>query len=212
MTVYDKLVKLGHEKYQLKIGFKDESRFMRTLGKLMFFNPAFMQRFTTTIGSTVYFPTRAWVSANTDAAARVLAHELVHIADAKKMTSKLFSMCYLSPQIFAIFSLLAIFGSCWWLVCLLFLLPLPSPARTFLELRGYAMTDAVTHKQTNGNAFAPIEFLRRQFTSGAYYFMWPFASDVENRISKNRELILAGKLSEKIGCANDVLTCFEIDK
>ena len=43
---------------ELKVEFKDESKFMKFLGVLLFFNKEFMSNYSTTIGNTVYFPSR----------------------------------------------------------------------------------------------------------------------------------------------------------
>ena len=47
--------------YDIRIAFKDESFLMKLLGFLLFFTKEFMTRFTTTIGNTVYFPSREWL-------------------------------------------------------------------------------------------------------------------------------------------------------
>lgn len=68
-----------------KIRYKDESRLMRLLALLASpFNEQFLDGYITTLGSKVYFPSRADVEANYDHAADVLAHEGVHIFDAQK--------------------------------------------------------------------------------------------------------------------------------
>lgn len=206
MSAYENVVKLGQEKYGLQIGFKDESRLMKVLGWLLFFNPKFMTTYTTTIGDTVYFPSKSWLINKQETAAVVLAHELVHIADSREAGSVIFSYCYLTPQVFSLLSLIALCGNVWWLLCLLFLAPLPAPMRTYFELRGYALTDAARYKLT-GN-FADINFITSQFTTGAYFFMWPFKKDIENRVLANRDLIKRGKLSDKIDFADEIVACF----
>lgn len=128
-----------------RIAFKDESWVMRALGVLLFFTPRFMTHFTTTIGRTVYVPTRAWLASHPDAAFRVLAHEYVHLWDAAKQGRLRWQATYLLPQLFALGalpSILAIWFGGRWLWCLAYLLalaPWPSPWRARRELRGYAM-------------------------------------------------------------------------
>lgn len=206
MSTFDKVAKLGKEKFDLDIKFKDESIFMKMLGFILFFNPSFMKSYTTTIGNTVYFSSRVWLKENEESAARVLAHELVHIADADEAGSFIFSYSYLFPQSFAILSMIAIFGSFWWLLCLLFLLPMPAPMRTYFELRGYAMSDAVTFKSEG--QFTNIDWMSGHFTSSDYFFMWPFKNDIQLRILENRNLIKFGKLSNKIDIADEIIACF----
>lgn len=206
MSKLEKITNLGKEKYGLQIKFKDESPLMKLLGAVMFFNPKFMTSYTTTIGSTVYFTKREWLKKNPDAAAHVLAHELVHIRDAKEVGSFVFSYTYLLPQCLALLALLAIFSSWWWLLCLGFLAPIPSPMRTYWELRGYAITDATYYKSTG--QFTDIKRMARQFTTASYFFMWPFKADIEERILDNRALISAGELSLKIDYADEIIACF----
>ena len=206
MTAFEKVSELGKEKFGLQVKFKDESLFMKILGLILFFNPRFMTHYTTTIGSTVYFANRKWLEENQDSAAHVLAHELVHIGDAEEAGSLIFSYGYLFPQSFAVLSLFSIISSPWWLLSLLFLLPLPAPMRTYFEFRGYAMTDATYYKSSG--QFTDIEWMSGQFTSGSYFFMWPFKGDVQSKILENRNLIKAGKLSTKIDFADEIIACF----
>jgi len=206
MSAYEKVSKLGKEEFGLQVKFKEDSLFMKVLGLILFFNPKFMTNYTTTIGKTVYFPTKQWLQNNEDSAAHVLAHELVHIGDSIQATPFVFSYGYLFPQSFALMSLFALFSTNWWLLCILFLAPLPSPARTHWELRGYAMTDATYFKSLG--MFSDMDWLAGQFTSASYYFMWPFDSDIRDKIEENRELIKAGKLSSKIDFADKIIACF----
>lgn len=206
MTTYDKVTLLGEKKYDLKVRFKNESILMRVLGIILFFNPDFMTNYTTTIGNTVYFPSKEWLESRKTSAAAVLAHELVHIQDSKEAGLIVFSYTYLVPQIFALLSLFAIFSSWWWLLCLVFLAPIPAPFRTYWELRGYAMSDAVRYKSTE--KFTDIDWMAGQFTSGSYFFMWPFKADIKKRILRNRELIKQGKLSQKIDYCDEIIDCF----
>jgi len=82
----------------MKVRYKNESWFMRLLGLLTFpFNQLFMDKVTTTIGSTIYFPGIHFVRDNYKNAARILAHESVHIFD-KKRDGFMFFVKYLMPQ------------------------------------------------------------------------------------------------------------------
>ena len=85
-----------------KLGYKNESLLMRLLGVLTYpFNQAFMDGFITTIGTTVYFPSREHLTSRGDAAAEVLAHEFVHMWDSNRQWFR-YNIGYLSPQIFFI--------------------------------------------------------------------------------------------------------------
>ena len=207
MSKLDKLKDLGEKDFGLVIHFKDESLFMKLLGKILFFNPRFMTNYTTTIGSAVYFPRRKWLSQNQDSAAHVLAHELVHIGDSKEVGSFIFSYTYLFPQVISLLALLSLFFTKWWLLCLLFLLPIPAPFRAYWELRGYAITDATYHKSSG--QFTDIDWLASQFVSSSYFFMWPFKNDIVCRLEKNRHFIKRGELSEQISFAEKIIKCFE---
>lgn len=130
-----------------EIRYKDESPFMRLLGRLAFFNPDFMTRYTTTWLWYVYFPSRAAVAAEPERFGKVLAHEYVHLLDNQKYGVR-YSLSYVSPQIWALGALgaVGVFYSSWFLLFLLFLLflgPWPSPWRARWEARGYLMSMAI---------------------------------------------------------------------
>lgn len=121
---------------------------------------------------------------------RTLAHETIHEYDRKRLGSFLFTLFYLSPQILAVFSLLAIFAiwSPWWLLCLLFLgflAPIPSPGRAYLEIRGYQMNVALMRRIFNENTEQYIDWAAdTQFNGPSYYFMFPFKKHVEKKLQE----------------------------
>lgn len=82
-VLFDKIaesIKVDHPSFSVK--FKDESRNMKTLGLLAYpFNDRFEDGYTTTLGSTVYFPSKEVLAKAYRHFARVLAHEGVHIFD-----------------------------------------------------------------------------------------------------------------------------------
>lgn len=193
---YDRILTLGRELYDVEVSFKNESKLMRLLSWLLFFNKKFMTKYITVIGKTVYFPSREWLEKNRESAARIMCHEMVHIGDEKMVGSAVFRLSYLFPQCMSIFALMGFFVGPIALIFLLFLLPLPAPFRTFWELRGYAMTDAVLFKKYN--QFADDDFLTKQFTTSKYYFMWPMKKTLWTEIEKNRERIKSGEIHKKI--------------
>ena len=207
MDAYEKIVKYGQTKYQIEILFKDESLFMKILSFVLFFNPRFKTNYITTIGKKIYFPSKKWLEENRNSAAAVLAHEFVHVSDSIESGVSIFSYGYLFPQVLATLSICSVSGNLWWLLFLLFILPIPAPMRCYYELRGYAMSDAVSYKTTG--EFLPIEFIEKQFLTSAYYYMWPFKYDIRNRILGNRELIKKGTLNQKIETSSEILKCFE---
>lgn len=95
-------------KFQVK--FKDQSWFMKALGFLVYpFNPNFLKGYTTTIGKTVYFPSKANYEANPWKSFTVLAHEFVHLWDEVKHPLT-FKISYLFPQVLAVIPILIFVG------------------------------------------------------------------------------------------------------
>jgi hypothetical protein len=92
---------------QMRVAFKDETPAMKVLAFFaMPFNPNFMTKFSTTIGDTIYFPSRAYYEGAPKASFTVLAHEFVHLMDALEH-KEWFSLSYALPQILAPLTLLA---------------------------------------------------------------------------------------------------------
>ncbi len=90
-----------------KLDYKNESLFMRLLAVLTYpFNQSFMEGYITTIGTTVYFPSREALDKRGDDAASTVAHEFVHMWDSKRQWLW-YNLGYLSPQIFLIPLLIA---------------------------------------------------------------------------------------------------------
>lgn len=188
---YENLVeKISAEIPGFEVRFKDESWFMKLLGVLLYvFNPRFMDAYTTTLYPYVYFPGRTYLEENRIQATKILAHEFVHLWDAKKKRIR-FSLEYLFPQILAVVPLAALFvlaffslpGKPWILVGLglltvVLLLPWPARFRERYEIRGYAMTLALVSRDYVGHHAASVlsnfcgRLVRQQFTSWAYYKM-----------------------------------------
>jgi len=161
-----------------KLCVKNKNWFMRILGVVLFFNPSFMRDYITVIGTTIYVPTDTWVEDNPSGALIVLAHEFAHMWD-RTHGYNLFSLKYLSPQIWGLFSFFAFLGfvNLWFLlflVSIVFLVPWPSPWRTYIEANGYAMTMYMRHlilyPKYNKEAEATM-FTKDCFVNKAYYWM-----------------------------------------
>ena len=174
---------------------------MRFLGKILFFTPNFMTRFTTTMGNKVYVTDDLWKD-NSTWALSTLAHEAQHVSDKQRYGMVLFGFAYLLPQILAplaLLSLLAIWFSnawLWSLAALALLAPIPALFRMRIERRGYLMTLCVIYwtfgeEMARGN----IPHCVKQFTSPNYYFMWPFKRRLEKWFDK--ELTEKGKHPSK---------------
>jgi len=176
------------------IKYKNESVFQKIIGVLLFFNKEYMRSYTTTIGKTVYFTSRDFVNKNLDEAFEILSHEYVHLLD-RYNAPGLFEVLYLFPQFFAVFSLfslLAIWFSPWWLMCLLFLvcaMPLPAPYRAALEMRAYAMSMAVEYWMTGSVSDTLKGKIRSAFTGWSYYKMLTNTEQVDAWIALHETMI-----------------------
>ena len=178
--------------------FKDQSDLMKRLNFFAkIFNPKFMTDYTTTLGTTVYFPSETYLLNGQAAAAEVLAHELVHMVDERGDWTYKFR--YAFPQILAALSLLSILAiwNLWFLLALVFLLalaPLPSPGRRDIELRGYTMSLAVTYWTSKYLTEKDLLWVRDQFVSPAYFYMWPFGHSVMRRLRAKAIDIRSGRI------------------
>lgn len=196
--VFAEYRKLCWKLWGVTIVEKSESRFMRVLAVVLFFNRGFMTDYVTTIRKKVYWPNADKVNGGDFA---TLFHEAQHAFDFQK-NSFWFVSSYLFPQVLAIlsvFSFLAIMGNALWLFSLLWLLallPLPSIMRTYWELRGYSCTMAY-ELWTRGEVPDYVkEHIEKKFTSSSYYFMWPFLRSVEEQLFEVEERIREGELTE----------------
>jgi hypothetical protein len=108
---------------KFEVAFKDESKLMSLLGFLSYpFNPSFMTTYTTTWGTKVYFPSKAFYTGDPGKSFRILAHEFVHLWDSKQHPAT-FKLSYLFPQLLAVLPLLAYAVLAWphaWIVLLPF--------------------------------------------------------------------------------------------
>ena len=188
--LYKKLVR--HIKLEIP-GFglrsKKQSRLMKLLSVVLFFNADFLTRYVTTLYPHVYVPSHPWQPKAPTRRIATLAHEYVHLHDRRRL-GWLFNILYLSPQIFALLAL----GAFWnlsYLWALLFLLPWPSPGRAWLEFRAYQMTIAI-HWWLNKQRINTV-WLMHQFTKSSYYWMFPFKGFVEKRIMETIKNVESGR-------------------
>ena len=183
-----------------EIRSKKDSWFMRTVGKLMFFNKRFMTGYITTWYPHVYVPSLPW-KRNNIAAIPVLAHEWVHLHDRKRM-GLLFNLLYASPQCFAPLALFG-FWNPWFFLFFLCFLPIPSPGRAWAEFRGYRMTIA-TYYWMSGYKI-DIKWVVEQFVGPSYYFMWPFRGWLMRKFQKEFIKIKNDELSKELRMMKGVL-------
>lgn len=178
-----------------KIAFKNESLLMKILRYVLFFNPSFMNGYVTTIGSTIYFPSKVRFELSPEfSTLMTLAHEYQHVKDAEKY-GILFYLGYLFPLCLLPLALVTFFFFPWWIsliMCLVTLAPWPAPWRKYFEHRGYTMSLYVWNKLADENKMAVNDKIRllsndakryeKKFTSFDYYLMWPFGVNFDNQI------------------------------
>lgn len=167
----------------LKIKFKDESRLMKLLSHIIFFNNKFMTNFTTTIGSTIYFPSKQILNDKKQDAFITLLHELVHIWDSKQ--NIFFKFLYLFPQILVILLIPLLFVFSWKIIVPLMVLsalPIPAYFRMQYEKRAYFISLYVMHNLSkkhnyyNSYIYEYKDKCLQNFKNTNYYFMWTFSS------------------------------------
>ena len=175
----DNIINEIKKDYKLDVKYKDTSFLMKLLSLILFFNKDFMKSFTTTIGTTIYYPSEEFVKNSPITSLITLLHELVHIIDYNK-NKLLFTLLYLFPQILAIFALPLFFIS-WKFSAffLLFLLPLPAYFRMKYERKAYAVSLYVI-KQLSLKKNFKVELEKQKdnyisyFKKSDYYYMWIF--------------------------------------
>lgn len=166
----------------LQIKYKSQSWLMRLLGKILFFNPAFMTSYTTTIGHTIYYPDQKFIKTRSISSSIILLHELVHFYDQKRVGKLTFAFSYLFPQILVpVFGLLTLIIT-WKIMLPLMLfcaLPIPAIFRMYWERRAYLSSLYVMQLLGKRLHFNPhLKTQEKQFIEcfhgSSYYFMWPF--------------------------------------
>lgn len=114
---------VSHDIPGFEVRFKDRSTLMKVLGFLAYpFNPDFMTKYITTWGTKVYFPTEEFFRSDPARSFRILAHEYVHLWDAKN--HPLFKLSYMFPQVLVLIPLVLYVLFTWphtWIVVLPFL-------------------------------------------------------------------------------------------
>lgn len=181
---------------KFKIRYKRGNAWQRFLGTLLFFirGNAYMEEFTTTLGSTVWFPSEEFVEADRWKAFKILAHEYLHLMD-RQSRPVFFEFLYAMPQLLSILSVLALmafFFGAWWLMALLalvFLAPIPALGRMGLEQRGYAMGLAINIWRHGTIRQEKRDYLHDVFEGSAYYWMWPYKKDIDEWIDKTERLV-----------------------
>lgn len=150
-----------------RIKFKSASRRQKLIAFLIqWYLPTYLTHYTTVIGKSIYFPNEDLIKHPTTRF--TIAHEVVHLLDQRRLSTPIFLLLYLSPQILALgvlsFPWLE-YGALWFL---LFGLPWPSPGRVYLEARAYGLELSLYQKagyKVDYDKFVDV------FVSPSYYFM-----------------------------------------
>ena len=199
---FDKLVATATTIFpDIQVKYKDESTFMKVLGTILFFNPSFMTDFVTTIGSTIYFPSRAAVQNSPDSFGTVFMHEMVHVHDQKTMGKIPFGFLYLLPQLLSLICFALLFVISWKIMlplAVLFLLPIPAYFRMCFERRAYLSSLYTHYKMSKISSYnydpaSDVDDYVGQFTSSSYYFMWPFKTALTADFNNAVALVASGQ-------------------
>ena len=172
----------------ITVCYKDEHWWWRVLGQQL------CENFVTTLGTTVYFPSREWVKRSFHWAWVVICQEAVHV-EAYRRHGFMFYVLYCFPQWLGLLALLSPLLWSWWpLAFLVFLAPWPAPWRYQFELRAYAMGLAVEHwYHRRGVPPSLRDMVVSQLSGSTYYFMWPFEGAVTRDIGRWSKRILCNE-------------------
>jgi len=174
---------------------KSASKLHRAIGWLFarVGNKGYMNSFWTTLGRWTAQPTCTDASPTSGDFA-VILHEGYHALQSQKYSTGLMSAWYLFPQILAILALFSPIlipfvgiGALWGLLGLVFFAPLPALGRAIIEFEAYKVSMAATfwaHDIDTNYQDYYLDWLTSEFTTGNYYWMWPFKKTVRNRFLK----------------------------
>lgn len=186
----DRIIANSKKYIDFEIAYKEDSKFMKFLGAVLFFNKDF-HKYITTINNTIYFPNKNYFIEKPVSSISTLLHELVHVSDKNRLTFPLFALLYLSPQILFLFCipLFFVLPIKFALIALLFLAPLPAIGRAWLEFRAYCMSLYVAHVLSDQyNVLVDFQGMKanilKQFTGAPYYFMFPFKSVIDRKLNQ----------------------------
>ena len=173
-----------------KVLLKKDSKVQRVIGWILskIGNPDYMTSYVTTLGSTSYLPS-GYDSGTDSGLWKTILHEGQHAKDAQNVSSVVFGIAYLLPQLIGILGIVyslvvgvaLLFGAplalLWGCTSLLFLAPLPAYGRAMAEVRGYTVSLAVNFWSGQlEDETLYVNWLVDVFSGPGYYYMWPFKS------------------------------------
>lgn len=145
------------------------------------FCPNFMADYTTVIGNKIYFPSKQFIANDEQGSMRILAHEMVHLLDQKRLSKPVFVFAYLFPQILVLGVFAFPWLGFWSLLFLLFLFPIPAPFRFYFEARAYAISLMTALPRRRSSI---LKHIVSQFTGWNYYKMYPFKKSSKRQLLK----------------------------
>lgn len=152
---------------------------------------------TITVAPRVYMPLN--IHEAPEIAWRVLAHEYIHLCQAQTDSRLLFMLKYSFPQCLALLSLIGFLLNPYFLLFLLFILPLPAYYRMRYEMEGYLMSIAVNYWRTGYVSSAQRADVKAVFKSGTYYYMWPFKHWVDRKVNTEIQKLESGEYDDRPG-------------
>lgn len=137
--------------------------------------PGFYERFyqdiSNALGNYVLFPSRdEYGDLSNDRTYRVLRHELQHIIDYHRRPVTFMATYLLLP------------------------LPVVLSGRAWWEWRGYVQNMIVEHEISDSIRDRTLDFIEAQFTSGTYFWMFPFPETVRSKLESVRRAIESGEV------------------
>jgi len=180
--LYERLVVLALLEFR---GFR-----IRNLREFWLFRLLKLKNRSITIGQTIYVDDN-FVQGSKESC-YILAHEFIHMWDRQELGSFSFYQKYFSPQwyglIWLVFSILffpfnVLCGASSLFAAIFSFFPWSSKERTILELRGYGMSIAMEKWIYGKYPDRAEEYLGAVFGGWMYYKMWPFPSDLNNKIA-----------------------------
>jgi hypothetical protein len=186
----------------LQVKYKDQNLLMQIIGKILFFTPSFMTDYTTTIGNTLYAPSKSFFTLHPVSGAVVFMHETVHLYDQNRIGRLWFQLGYMFPQILVLPALLLFLVS-WKLaipLIILFALPIPFASywRMNLERRAYLSSIYTIYKLSQKLNFDPQYILAQRdafvsyFINSSYYWMWPAIHHITSDFDQAIQAVQAG--------------------
>jgi hypothetical protein len=206
MSKYEDMVEWA-ESEGVVFAFKGDSRLMKAIGfvlRVLRINREFLTEYTSTLGSTIYYPSREWLASKDERVlTSLIAHEVTHIIDQRELGSIRYVLMYLSPQIFGILGLLSLAGfwnplAFYFAAFFLCLGPWKSPGRQWVEVRGYAATMAALNWEIGAVYDVPPDRIVKQFVGSQYYYINRRRHEIHWELRRMLYLIDTGEIVDEI--------------